>query len=98
MHISDAGRLFRLAIEQAPAGSVLHAVAEEGVPMREVADVIAAKTGLRAGPVDPERMGVFGTLLGGDQPASSDITRRLLGWDPTGPTLLQDLEAGYYTS
>ena len=98
VHISDAGRLFRLAIEGAPAGSVLNAVAEEGVPMRAVAEVIAAKTGLPAGPVDPEQLGIFGALLGGDQPASSDITRHLLGWDPTGPTLLQDLEAGYYTS
>ena len=98
VHISDAGRLFRLAIEGAPAGSVLHAVAEEGIPMRAVAEVIGAKTGLPAGPVDPEQMGVFGALLGGDQPASSEITRRLLGWEPTGPALLEDLEAGYYTA
>ena len=98
VHISDAGRLFRLAIEQAPAGSVLHAVAESGVPMRAVAEAISAKTGLPAGPVDPDQLGIFGALLGGDQPASSDITRRQLGWDPTGPTLLQDLDAGYYTS
>ncbi|RKS75580.1 nucleoside-diphosphate-sugar epimerase [Motilibacter peucedani] len=98
VHVSDAGRLFRLAIEQAPAGSVLHAVAEEGVRMRDVADVIARKTGLPASPVDPDQLGVFGALLGGDQPASSAATRALLGWEPTGPTLLEDLEAGYYTA
>ncbi|MGI3786012.1 MAG: 3-beta hydroxysteroid dehydrogenase, partial [Janthinobacterium lividum] len=98
VHISDAGRLFSLAREKAPAGSVLHAVDEEGVPMRAVAEVIAAKTGLPAAALDPEQLGVFGALLGGDQPASSALTRSLVGWEPTGPTLLDDLEAGYYTA
>jgi nucleoside-diphosphate-sugar epimerase len=98
VHISDAGRLFLLALEKAPAGAVLHAVGEEGVPMREVAEVIARKTGLPAAPVDPAQLGVFGALLGGDQPASSTATQQLVGWKPTGPTLLDDLEAGYYTS
>jgi nucleoside-diphosphate-sugar epimerase len=97
VHISDAARLFFLALESAPAGSVLHAVGEEGVPMREVADVIAAKTGLLATAVDPEQLGVFGALLGGDQPASAITTRQLVSWEPSGPTLLEDLEAGYYT-
>lgn len=98
VHITDAGRLFRLALEKAPAGSVLHAVGEEGVRMRDVAEVIGRKTGLPAGPVDPQLLGVFGALLGGDQPASSTATRELLGWEPIGSTLLADLEAGYYTS
>jgi nucleoside-diphosphate-sugar epimerase len=98
VHISDAGRLFRLALEKAPAGSVLHAVAEEGVPMGQVADVIARKTGLPAAAVDPEKLGEFGALLGGDQPATAEATRKLTGWEPVGPTLLEDLEAGYYTA
>ena len=98
VHISDAGRLFRLALEKAPAGSVLHAVGEEGVPMRDVAEVIARRTGLTASAVDPEQLGLFGALLGGDQPASSAATRQLVNWEPTGPTLLDDLEAGHYTS
>jgi nucleoside-diphosphate-sugar epimerase len=98
VHISDAARLFFLALESAPAGSVLHAVGEEGVPMRQVADVIAAKTGLPAAAVDPEQLGVFGALLGGDQPASAITTRQLVSWEPSGPTLLEDLEAGYYTN
>ena len=98
VHISDAGRLFLLALEKAPAGSVLHAVGEEGVAMRAVAEVIAARTGLPAAAVDPEQLGVFGTLLGGDQPASSTLTRALVGWEPIGPTLLDDLEAGHYTA
>jgi nucleoside-diphosphate-sugar epimerase len=97
VHISDAGRLFFLALEKAPAGSVLHAVGEEGVRMRDVAEAIAAETGLPAAAVDPEQLGVFGALLGGDQPASSALTRSLVGWEPTGPGLLDDLEAGHYT-
>ena len=98
VHISDAARLFAMALENAPAGSVLHAVGEEGVPMRDVAEVIAAKTDLAATAVDPEQLGVFGALLGGDQPASAAATRALLEWEPTGPTLLDDLRAGYYTA
>jgi nucleoside-diphosphate-sugar epimerase len=98
VHISDAARLFLLAIEKAPAGSSLHAVGEEGVPMRQVAEVIASKTGLPAAAVDPTLLGVFGALLGGDQPASASVTRELVGWEPSGPTLLEDLEAGYYTN
>ncbi len=98
VHISDAAQLFLLAVEKAPAGSVLHAVGEEGVAMRQVAEVISAKTGLPATAVDPEQLGVFGALLGGDQPASSSLTRGLVGWEPSGPTLRDDLEAGFYTS
>ncbi len=98
VHISDAGRLFLLALEKAPAGSVLHAVGEQGVAMRDVAEAIAAKTELPAAAVDPAELGVFGELLGGDQPASNKLTRELVGWKPTGPTLLEDLQAGHYTS
>ncbi|MBM7387211.1 nucleoside-diphosphate-sugar epimerase [Clavibacter michiganensis] len=98
VHIGDAGRLFRIALETAPAGSVLHAVGEEGVAMRDVAEAIGRLTGLTASAVDPERLGVFGALLGGDQPASNAATRELVDWEPTGPTLLDDIEAGYYTS
>ncbi|MCU1405868.1 MAG: hypothetical protein JWQ43_2171 [Glaciihabitans sp.] len=98
VHISDAGRLFRLAIESAPAGSVLHAVGEEGVPMRLVAEAIAMTTGLTAAAVDPVQLGVFGALLGGDQPASASTTRQVTGWEPNGPTLLEDIKAGRYTA
>jgi len=97
VHISDAARLFALAIEKAPAGSSLHAVGEEGVPMRQVAEAISSRTGLPAAAVDPALLGVFGALLGGDQPASASVTRSLVGWEPSGPTLLEDIEAGYYT-
>ncbi|GAA1883574.1 SDR family oxidoreductase [Lapillicoccus jejuensis] len=97
VHVDDAAHLFRLALEQAPAGSVLHAVAEEGVALRDVAEAVARRTGLPSASVDPAGLGVFGALLGGDQPASSALTRRLLDWLPGGPTLLEDLEAGHYT-
>lgn len=97
VHVSDAARLFLIALESAPAGSVLHAVGEEGVAMRQVADVIASKTGMPSAAVDPEELGVFGALLGGDQPASAVTTRQLVSWEPSGPTLLDDLEAGHYT-
>ncbi|MDM7885925.1 NAD-dependent epimerase/dehydratase family protein [Curtobacterium sp. RHCKG23] len=97
VHVGDAARLVRAALEGAPAGAVLHAVAEEGVRMRDVAEVIGRRTGLPVGAVDPTDLGVFGALLGGDQPASSVRTRGLVDWRPTGPTLLEDLEAGYYT-
>lgn len=98
VHISDAGRLFRLAIEKAPAGTVLHAVGEEGVAMRDVAEALAQQTGLTASAVETEALGMFGALLGGDQPASSAATRALMDWEPTGPTLLDDIRAGHYTS
>jgi len=97
VHISDAARLLLLAIEKAPAGASLHAVGEEGVPLRQIAEAISAKTGLPATAVDPTLLGVFGALLGGDQPASASVTRELVGWAPSGPTLLEDIEAGYYT-
>jgi nucleoside-diphosphate-sugar epimerase len=98
VHISDAGRLFLLALEKAPAGSALHTVGEDGVPECQVAEVIAAKTGMPAAAVDPEQLSVFGALLSGDQPASAEKTRQLVDWKPTGPTLLEDLEARYYTN
>jgi len=100
VHRDDAARLFRLALEAAPAGSVLHAVGEEGVPIREVAEVLAAHLDLPAVSVAPERasdhVGFLGRFWAIDGPASSRITRELLGWEPTGPGLIADLEAGHY--
>lgn len=65
--------------------------------MRDVAEAISRRTGLPAAPVDPGELGLFGALLAGDQPASSTLTRSLLPWEPIGPTLLDDLDAGHYT-
>ncbi len=97
VHRDDAARLFRLALESAPAGSVLHAVGEEGVPIREVAEQIAAHLGIPAISVTPEQAGDYVGFLGRfwsvDGPATATITRELLGWEPTGPGLIADLEA-----
>ncbi|MGI8332700.1 SDR family oxidoreductase [Actinomadura scrupuli] len=99
-HRFDAAPLFRLALEQAPAGSVLHAIADEGVPIRAIAEVIGRHLGLPVAAVPPEDAGEhFGWLagyLGMDSPASSALTRELLGWHPTHPGLIDDLDKGHY--
>ncbi|MFD0023946.1 SDR family oxidoreductase [Streptomyces sp. NPDC058382] len=96
----DAARLFRLAIEQAPAGSTLHAVADEGVPISAVAEVIGRHLGLPVVSVPAEKadehFGWLGSLLSLDGPASSALTRELLGWQPTHPGLIEDLDRGHY--
>ncbi len=100
VHRSDAGRLTRLAAESAPGGSVLHAVADEGVAFRDIAAVIGRHLDVPLRSLDQsEALGHFahlGYFAGVDTPASADITRQLLGWEPTGPSLLEDLEAGHY--
>ncbi|QKV78911.1 SDR family oxidoreductase [Amycolatopsis sp. Hca4] len=96
VHVSDAAHLFRLALEQAPAGAVLHAVGDEGVRIRDVAEVAGRRLGLPVKSVTAEELGFLGGLLALDQPASSTLTQESLGWRPTGPGLLEDLEKGYY--
>jgi nucleoside-diphosphate-sugar epimerase len=100
VHRDDAARLFRLALESAPAGAVLHAVGEEGVPIRTVAEVIAARLGIPAVSVAPEQAGDYvgwlGRFWGFDGPASARRTRDLLGWEPAGRGLLADLRHGRY--
>ena len=100
VHRLDAARLFRLALEQAPAGSVLHGVAEEGVPIRNVAEVIGRHLNLPVVSVPQGQAGQHFSWLGGfiglDSPASSALTRELLNWQPTHPGLIDDLEQGHY--
>ncbi|WP_030270311.1 SDR family oxidoreductase [Streptomyces sp. NRRL B-24484] len=96
VHVRDAARLYRLALEGAPAGSVLHAVADEGVPVRGIAEVIGRHLGLPTASAPAEDFGFLGGILAVDQPASSALTRELLDWHPTGPGLLEDLEKGHY--
>ena len=100
VHRADAAALFRLAVEGAPAGSVLHAVDDEGVPVRDIAQVIGRHLDVPTASIPPEDAGAhFGWLaafLGADTPASSVATRALLGWHPTPPGLLADLDAGHY--
>jgi len=102
VHRSDAATLVRLGIESAPAGSVLHAVAEEGVPIRDVSEAIAKGLGLPATSITPEQaqaqFGFLAHFLALDLPTSSALTRELLAWKPSGPGLIEDLEQGHYFS
>ncbi len=100
VHRLDSARLFRLAVEKAPAGSTVHAVAEEGVPIRDIAEVIGRHLDRPVAAISPEDAGEHFAWLAGflaaDSPASSALTRELLGWQPTQPGLIADLEQGHY--
>src|SRR5580704_17997562 len=100
VHRLDSAHLFRLAVEQAPAGSTLHAVTDEGVPIRDVAEVIGRHLDVPLVSDPAEQAAGHFTWLGGfiglDAPASSALTRELLGWHPTQPGLLDDLDKGHY--
>jgi nucleoside-diphosphate-sugar epimerase len=100
VHRIDAARLFRLALEQAPAGSALHAVAEEGVPTRDVAEAISRHLNVPAVSIPPqqapEHFGWLAMVFGADIPASSALTRQLVGWEPVQPGLIDDLDKGHY--
>jgi nucleoside-diphosphate-sugar epimerase len=97
VHVQDAATLYRLAVEQAPAAAVLHAVGDEGVPVREIAGAIGRHLNLpvRSLPA-AEYEGMLAHLLSTDMPASSTITQELMGWKPTHPGLIEDLEQGHY--
>lgn len=92
VHALDAAVLFRLALESAPAGTAWHAVADEGDQVRDIAAVIGRRLGLPVASRPVEHFGPFGPIYALDQPASSAATREGLGWRPTQPGLLEDLE------
>jgi nucleoside-diphosphate-sugar epimerase len=97
VHVKDAATLFRLAIEKAPAGAVLNAVGDEGVPVREIAEAIGRHLELPSRSLPAEEVsGMWVRLLSTDMPASSAITQELLDWKPTHAGLLDDLEQGHY--
>jgi nucleoside-diphosphate-sugar epimerase len=100
VHRLDSARLFSLTLERASAGSTLHAVADEGVPIRDIAEVIGRHLDLPVSSVTPEDAGGHFTWLAGflaaDSPASSELTRELLEWQPSQPGLIADLEQGHY--
>lgn len=100
VHRSDAARMVRLALQEAPAGSRMHAVAEEGLAARDIAAAIGAQLGVPTVSVPPEEAQAhfdwMATFFGHDAPATSARTRELLGWTPTGPTLFDDIAAGAY--
>jgi nucleoside-diphosphate-sugar epimerase len=100
VHVADAARMTVLGLEQAPAGTRLHAVAEEGVATRVIAEAIGRAFDLPVAsiPADQviEHFGWIGGFFGADAATSSAATRELLGWTPTGPTLVDDIDAGAY--
>ncbi|MBN6039071.1 SDR family oxidoreductase [Amycolatopsis sp. 195334CR] len=92
VHALDAAVLFRLALEQAEAGTAWHAVADEGDQVRDIAAVIGRRLGLPVESVPAQTYGPLGVIFAADQPASSTHTRQALGWEPKHPSLLEDLE------
>ena len=96
VHRLDAARLFRLALEQAEPGAVLHAVADEGDSMRSLAQAVGAQLALPVEQVPAESFGFLGRIFALDQPSTSTLTRQRFGWAPTHPSLLDDLAAGDY--
>jgi nucleoside-diphosphate-sugar epimerase len=102
VHRTDAAHLVRLALESAPAGTRLHAVGDEGVPFRDIAAVIGRHLDVPVRGITaeeaPAHFGWLANVVGLDVPASNTLTRKWLGWEPTGPGLIEDLEEGHYFS
>ncbi|WP_336787652.1 SDR family oxidoreductase [Paenibacillus sp. MMO-177] len=100
VHRIDAASLFRLAVEAAPAGSRLDGVGDEGIPFRDIATAIGRHLNVPVRSISREEaaghFGFLGMLAGLDFPRSSAETQKLLGWKPTHPGLLEDLEQGHY--
>jgi len=97
VHRFDAAKLYRLALEQGATQSVYHAVADEAVPFRSIAQMIGEKLGLPVESRPAEHFGWFAAMAGGNMAASSAQTRSVLGWEPIGPSLIEDLgQPGYY--
>lgn len=99
-HLSDTVKLYRLAIEKGQAGARWHAVGEEGIGSREIAETLARVMGLPARSIAKEdaqaHFGWMGMFVALDMPASSALTQARLGWKPVGPTMLDDLNQGKF--
>ncbi|TNH30828.1 SDR family oxidoreductase [Micromonospora orduensis] len=100
VHTLDAALLYRLALENAPAGTRLHGAADEGVPFQQIAAAIGHNLGIPVRSISPaeadDHFGFLGSFVQMDNPTSSAITRELLGWTPTHPDLIVDLHEGHY--
>ena len=100
VHRLDAARLFRLALESAPAGTRLHAIGDEGIPVRDIASVIGRHLNLPVASVPLSEVdahfGFLGRIYAFDCPSSSDLTQKRFDWHPEQPGLLADLEEGHY--
>ena len=96
----DIGVLYRLAVEKAPAGSTLHGVDDSGIPRKVIAETIAGKLGIEAKSITdeeaPQYLGFLAGFAGLDNPTSNDKTRALLGWEPTHPGWIEDVQTGHY--
>jgi nucleoside-diphosphate-sugar epimerase len=96
----DIGVLYRLALEKAPAGSTFHGVGDTGISRKLIAETIAGKLGVEAKSVTdeeaPQYLGFLAAFAGLDNPTSNDKTRELLGWEPTHPGWVEDVETGHY--
>lgn len=97
VHRLDAARVYRLALEQGVTQSVYHAVADEAVPFKDIAQAIGRGLGLPVESREREHFGWFAHMAGANMAVSSAYTRAVLGWMPSGPSLLDDLDQpGYY--
>jgi nucleoside-diphosphate-sugar epimerase len=100
VHRTDTARLIRLGLERAPAGARLHAVAEEAVPTRVIAEALGEALGLPTVPVAPdaavEHFGIVSHFFAQSLTGSSKLTRETVGWEPTGATLVEDILGGAY--
>ena len=96
----DVGVLYRLAVEKAPAGSTFHGVGDLGIPFRVIAETIAGKLGIEATSITaeeaPKYLGFLAGFAGLDNPVSNDKTRNVLGWEPTHPGWIEDVQSGHY--
>lgn len=97
VHRLDAAALVRSAVDGVPAGTVLHAAAEDGVPTREIAAALGQALGVPARSVPADHFGWMGGFFAGNCAASAEATRELTGWRPRHPGLLADIAAGHYT-
>lgn len=99
VHRHDAARVYRLALEQGVTASAYHAIADESIPFKTLAEMIGRHLGLPVESREADHFGWFAKMAGADMAASSLRTRELLGWKPEGPSLLADLDqAGYYAA
>jgi nucleoside-diphosphate-sugar epimerase len=100
VHRVDAAALFRLALEKAPPGSVLHGVADEGIETRHIAEAIGRHLELPVKSIPeeeaPAHFGWMAPFFSAGRAASSALTREAMGWDPTRPGLVEDIDEGHY--
>ncbi len=96
VHERDLAHLYRLALENAPAGTRLHAVAEDGITFRSIAETIAAGLDVPAESCAPEDLGFLGMFAALNSPISSEVTRQQLAWEPVHPQWMEDAQKGFY--